>query len=69
MAKAKPKPRSVVNSNVNVPMHSSIPREEDGAVRIDDLIEKLKDEFGDTLQWAVGAWVNAYTLLECLLPE
>ena len=71
----KPKPRSVVNSNFNVPIperkwididpqpfdrccfevsefttrtlrhDASIPREEDGAVRFDDLINKLKEEF------------------------
>ena len=71
-AKAKHKPRSVVNSNVNVPIlerkwtdigpqpfdhscfqvskfmtrtlrHDSIPRDEDGAVRFDDLMQKLKE--------------------------
>ena len=76
VAKAKPKPRTVVNSNVNVPIperklidigpqpfdrccfevskfmtrtlrhDASILREEDGAVRFDDLINKLKEEFG-----------------------
>ena len=89
VAKAKPKPRSVVNSNVNVPIperkwididsqlcdrccfevskfmtrtlrhDASIPREEDGAVRFDDLINKLKEEFGYTLQWTVHTWANS----------
>ena len=73
MAKGKTKPRSVVNSNANVPIperkrihidpqpsdrccfdlskfitrtlrhDSSSLREKDGAVRYDDLIEKLKE--------------------------
>ena len=35
---------------------ASIPREIDGAVKFDDLIEKLKVEFADTLQWTVSTW-------------
>ena len=38
---------------------SSIPRESDGAVRFDDLIEKLKVKFADKLQWTVSTWVNS----------
>ena len=38
---------------------SSIPREEDGAVTFDDVIEKLKEKFVSTLQWTVNAWVNS----------
>ena len=38
---------------------ASIPREDDGAVRFDDLIEKLKELFISTLQWAVSTWVNS----------
>ena len=38
---------------------TSIPREEDGEVRFDDLIEKSKELFGDTLQWTVDTWVNS----------
>ena len=38
---------------------SSILREEDGEVRFDDLIEKLKEQFGDTLQWTVNIQVNS----------
>ena len=53
VAKAKPQPRSVVNS--------TIPREEHGAVRIDDLINKLKEEFGYTLQRTVNTGTNSYT--------
>ena len=89
VAKAKPRPRSVVNSNVNVPFlerkwididpepfdrccfevskfmtrtlrhDESIPREEDGAVRFDDLITKFKEEFGYTLQCTVNILVNS----------
>ena len=38
---------------------SSIPQDEDGAVKFDDLIEKLKVKFADTLQWTVITWVNS----------
>ena len=84
-----PKPKSVVNSSINVPIRerkwmdidpqpfdrscfevsqfmtrtlrhdSSILREEDGALRLDNLIEKLKGEFVCTLQWRVDPWVNS----------
>ena len=85
VAKAKPRPKSVVNLCTNcVPIceriwididpqpfyhscfavskfmtrslrhDSSIHREEDGAVRFDDLIEKLKERFLSTLQWTVS---------------
>ena len=37
---------------------ASIPREDDGAVRFDDLIEKLKVKFVGTLQWTVDNWEN-----------
>ena len=37
---------------------ASIPREDDGAVRFDDVIEKFKVKFVGTLQWTVDAWVN-----------
>ena len=37
---------------------SSIPREDDGAVRFDDFIEEFKVKFVGTLQWAVGDWEN-----------
>ena len=37
---------------------SSIPREEDGAARFDDLIEKLNKNVS-TLQWTVKTWVNS----------
>ena len=39
--------------------NASIPREIDGAVKFDDLIEKLKVKFADTLQWTVSTWVNS----------
>ena len=38
----------------------SIPREKDGAVRFDDLIEKFKVEFDGTLGWTVDAWVSFF---------
>ena len=38
---------------------ASIPRENDGAVKFDDLIEVLKVRFIDTLQWTVSAWVSS----------
>ena len=89
VAKAEPKPKSVVNSSINVPIRerkwididpqpfdrscfavskfmtrtlrhdSSIPREEDGVVRFDDLVEKLKEEFVSTLQWTVKTWASS----------
>ena len=37
---------------------SSIPRDEDGAVRFDDLIERLKEHFVSTLQWTVMTLSN-----------
>ena len=89
MAKAKPRPRPVVDLSSNsVPInertwidigtqpfdHScfevskfmtrtlrhepSFPREIDGAVNVDDLIEKLKVKFADTLQWTVTTRMN-----------
>ena len=36
----------------------SIPREDDGAVRFDDIMEKIQAKFGGTSQWPVGAWLN-----------
>ena len=38
---------------------ASIPREIDGAVKFDDLIEKLNVKFTGTLQWTVSTWVNS----------
>ena len=35
-----------------------MPREEYGAKKFDDLINKLKEYFGYTLQWTVNTWVN-----------
>ena len=89
-AKAKPRPKLVVNlSSNNVPINeriwidinpkpfnpgcfaeskfmitllrhdSSIPREDDGVVRFDDLIEKFKVKFVGTLQWTVSTWLNS----------
>ena len=37
---------------------ASIPREDDGAVRFDDLIERFKVELDGTPQWSVDALVN-----------
>ena len=90
VAKAKAKPKSVVNSSSNsVPFNerkwtdidtqpfdhscfevskfmtrtlrheSSIPREEDGGIRFDDLIDKIKEDFVSTLQWTVKTWANS----------
>ena len=36
----------------------NIPREDDGAVRVDDLIEEFKVKFVGTLLWIVDAWVS-----------
>ena len=89
VAKAKPRPKLVVNLFSNfVPIHerrwididtqpfhhscfvvskfrtrtlrhdSSVLREDDGAVRLDDLIDKFKVEFVGTMQWTVDSWVN-----------
>ena len=38
---------------------ASNPREIEGAVNFDDLIEKLKVKFADTLQWTVSIGVNS----------
>ena len=38
---------------------ASILREIDGAVKFDNLIEKLKVRFADLLQWTVSTWVNS----------
>ena len=35
-----------------------IPREDDGSVRFDDLIEEFKVKFVGTLQWTDDAWEN-----------
>ena len=37
---------------------AAIPRENDGAVRFDDLIERFKVKFVGTLQWTVDALVK-----------
>ena len=34
------------------------PREDDGAVRFDDLIEKFKGKFVGTSEWTVDAWTT-----------
>ena len=36
----------------------TIPREGDGAVRFDDLIEKFKAKFDGTSQWSIEAWIT-----------
>ena len=36
----------------------SIPREDDGAVRFDDWIEKFKVKFVGPSEWTVDAWVR-----------
>ena len=37
---------------------ASIPQKIDRAVKFEDLIEKLKVKFADTLRWTVSAWAN-----------
>ena len=37
---------------------SSIPREDDGAVRFDDLTEEFKAKFDGTSQWSINAWIT-----------
>ena len=37
---------------------ASIPREDDGAVRFDDLIERFKVKFVGSLQWTVDATLS-----------
>ena len=36
----------------------TILREDDGAVRFDDLIEKVKVKFDGTSQWTIDAWIT-----------
>ena len=38
---------------------ASIPREIGGAVKFDDLIEKMKVNFAGTLHWTVSAWASS----------
>ena len=35
----------------------SVPREDDGAVRFDDLAEKFKAKFDGTSQWSIEVWI------------
>ena len=37
---------------------SSIPQEDDGAVRFDDLMEEFKAKFDGTSQWSINAWIT-----------
>ena len=65
VAKAKPRPFDHSCFEVSKFMtgalrhEASIPREIEGAVNFDDLIEKLKVKFADTLQWTVSIGVNS----------
>ena len=36
----------------------TVPREDDGAVRFDDLAEKFKAKFDGTSHWPVEAWIT-----------
>ena len=38
---------------------SSILREKDGAIKIDDLVEKMKGQIVSTLRWTDKIWVNS----------
>ena len=87
VAKAKLKPKYVVNSFINVLIrerkwididpqpfdhscfavsnfmirllrHEAILREDDGAVRFDDLIEKFKVKFVGTSEWLIHDWIK-----------
>ena len=35
----------------------TVPREDDGSVRFDDLAEKFKARFAGTSQWSIEAWI------------
>ena len=37
---------------------TSIPREDDGAVRFDDILEEFKARFKDSLQWPIEDWTT-----------
>ena len=36
----------------------AVHREDDGAVRVDDLAEKLKAKFAGSPQWSIEAWIT-----------
>ena len=36
----------------------TVHREDDGAVRFDDLAEKFKAKFDGTSQWSIEAWIT-----------
>ena len=36
----------------------SIPREDDVAVRFDDIMEELKEKFDGASQWSINDWVS-----------
>ena len=36
----------------------SIPREDDGAVRFDDIMEEFKKKFDGALQWSINDWIS-----------
>ena len=38
----------------------SIAREDDGAVRFDDIVEEFKTQFDGTSQWSINAWINSW---------
>ena len=38
--------------------HPSIPREDDGAVRFDEIIKEFKAKFGGTSQWSIDDWTS-----------
>ena len=38
--------------------NESVPREEDGAVRFDDLAERFKSRFAATSHWPIQAWIS-----------
>ena len=36
----------------------SVPREDDGAVRFDDIIDEFKKMFDGTSQWSINEWIS-----------
>ena len=35
----------------------SVPREDDGAVRFDDIMEDFKKKFDGVVQWSINDWI------------
>ena len=37
---------------------TSVPREDDGAARFEDILEEFKPKFKNTLQWPTEDWIS-----------